>query len=499
MNADTRAARAWLVVCVAVGIAIVVLYPGSYYQDPGLHYLRARWMWAHPWMLVDVWDRPMFTLLYSVPAWLPLSTNRAYLAAKVLTVGLTAATARVTWALARAYDLERPALVIPLLWLQPCVALLCGETTPEPLFALLMATGLLLYQRGRPVASLLTASLLVLVRPEGVPLAAMWALRVAVNPRAGRTSVTRTGSALLILVAPVVWWYLAAQITQDPLFIIHDWPPLSVPLRSVFTGGGLESDVGRWSEILGIVLAIPFGIGVATSIWRRTLAVPLSALLVVAVAHILAGGTGVFGWAPVPSEFVCVAPVIAVVTLVGWNVMTRWLGAIVPSPSRAVGWAVAGVVLLVSAVADAVYIDGQPMSRDWQPIASALAWSTARPPRITRVIWSEAYSDILLGHDPTESTLTYGDRAQVLSTLTGAQPGTLVVWDADIGPSWYRVTGADVERIGYIRMYLTVDTLIGRLPAGVAAIPGFASLHARSGVSRPGQARLQETWLLYRP
>ena len=105
----------------AVGVAIAALYPGNYFEDPGIHFLRARWMWTHPWMAVDAWDRPLFTAVYSLPANLPLSGFSTYLAAKLTTVVISLVTAWLTFKLARAYGLERPALVIPLLWLQPCV------------------------------------------------------------------------------------------------------------------------------------------------------------------------------------------------------------------------------------------------------------------------------------------------------------------------------------------------------------------------------------------
>ena len=69
-------------------------------------------------MAVDVWDRPFFTLVSSIPANVPLSGFATYIVAKLTTVAVVAVTAWLTFQLARAYRLERPALVIPLLCLQ---------------------------------------------------------------------------------------------------------------------------------------------------------------------------------------------------------------------------------------------------------------------------------------------------------------------------------------------------------------------------------------------
>lgn len=497
-KSDARVALGWCVACIAAGLAVVYAYPGAYVQDPALHFLRARWMWSHPWMLVDVWDRPLFTLVYSLPAALP-AAGTAYIVTKIWSVGVTVAAAWLTWQLACGYRLERAALVIPLMWLQPCVFLLSAETTPEPLFALLFALALLWYQRGRLVPSALTVSLLMLIRPEGIALAVLWAWCTVRDPRAGVTLGKRVAVASALVVAPVAWWYLATQITLDWRFIVHSWPPLSVPLRDALAGRKIENPVRAWGEILGVALAVPFTVGAVASVWGRRLGLPLAAVLTVAVVHVVAGGTGVFGWAPIPSAFVCVAPAIALITLAGWNTISSTLAWVPTGARRAVGRAVMVAVLAVSVVGDILVVDGQPSARDWRPIAEMRSAFAARPRPISRMIWSQAYADVLFGHDPLESALTYQDRGQVLALLAAAPSGTLVAWDADIGPSWYSVTGAQIEQIGYITLQRAAYSERGRIPAWADSIPGVARLRGLMGLDRSAPPRTQEFWLLYRP
>jgi hypothetical protein len=497
-KSDAATAVAWCIACIAVGAAVVHAFPGAYVQDPALHFLRARWMWSHPWMLVDVWDRPLFTLVYAIPAALP-GTGAPYLAAKISTIGITAVAAWLTWELARGYRLERPALVIPLMWLQPCVFLLCAETTPEPLFALMFALALVLYQRGRLVQSALSASLLILIRPEGIALAALWAWCTIRDARAGQTVGKRVATASALAVAPVVWWYLAAQITQDPWFIAHNWPPLSASWRSILTGGGVENPVRQWAEIVGVVLAVPFAVGSVGSLWQRRLGMPLAAVLTVAIAHLVVGGAGIFGWAPIPSAFVCVAPAIAVLTLAGWNALSATRAWVPTGARRGVGWAVATVVLVVSLVGDVLVLDSQPSARDWRPISTMTRWFSDHPRPIRRLIWSSAYADVLFGHDPMESALTYGDRDRVVTLLSGSPSGTLVEWDADIGPSWYHLTGDEIEHLGYITLQRTAASERGIIPAWVEATPGIAGLRRLTGLDQPLSVRAQAFWLLYRP
>src|SRR5688572_14723904 len=130
MPAARRAATLWVGAFIAVGGALWVLHPDSYQQDGGYHFLFARWAWVHADLFVDVWNRPAFTLLYSLPA------RAGYAPAKLLTVLVCAACAWQTWRLAIALNLPRSPLAVPLLFLQPSFFLICTETITEPLYAL---------------------------------------------------------------------------------------------------------------------------------------------------------------------------------------------------------------------------------------------------------------------------------------------------------------------------------------------------------------------------
>jgi hypothetical protein len=83
----------WLVLLGAAGVAMSLIYPDSFQQDGGFHFLYARSAWKHPGMFVEVWSRPLFTFIYSFPAQL------GYLPAKLLTVVITLITAgrRFVW------------------------------------------------------------------------------------------------------------------------------------------------------------------------------------------------------------------------------------------------------------------------------------------------------------------------------------------------------------------------------------------------------------------
>jgi hypothetical protein len=494
MSSGSVAPYRWLGVCALTGVALVLLYPGSYFEDPFIHFLRAKWSWSHAWMIVDVWDRPLFTLVYSIPANMPGSGVVAYATVKLTTVAFSVCAAWLTWDIARVYGLERPTLTIPLLWLQPCFFVACGDVAPEVLFALILAVALRLRQRGQIAVSLLTASSLILVRPEGFVVAIAWAWAALADARGPHTTAGRAAMLLSLAIAPALWWYLAAQITLDPLFLVHNWPSLFKPLPSVLVGGGFENIFVRWSKITGLTLLLPFLVGMWTSLRRPEMRFPAAVVLIVFLVHLFAGNSGFFGWAPIPTAFVCVAPAMALVTLDGWNaiapVLTRF-------GRRWVLPATAAVALGVGLVQDVVYADWQPPSRDWRAIADVMTWLRAHPQRITRFIWSRAYADVLVGHDPMENPLRFGDREGALAKLTEAEPATLVQWDGDVGPASYHVSGDELAQRGLVTLRRSSYALSGWLPTDSAS-PGLAALRSILRVP-PDHLRPVELWLLQRP
>ena len=118
------------------GISLAFLYPDSYQQDGGTHYLFARDAWWNHVLLVDVWGRPLFTTLYALPA------RAGYLSAKLATVVVSVATAWQCWRWANDEGLSRAEFAIPFLALQPSVLLLASDTMTEPLFALVIVIAL---------------------------------------------------------------------------------------------------------------------------------------------------------------------------------------------------------------------------------------------------------------------------------------------------------------------------------------------------------------------
>src|SRR6185436_17069944 len=253
----------WLGVFSLAGIALALLYPDSYQQDGGHHYLFARNGWKHPSMFVGVWSRPLFTFVYAFPALL------GYPAAKLFTVLLCIVTAWQTFRIAEKLGLERPALTIPLLFLQPSYFLLSADTMTEPIFALVFAIALRLHLKGRIAAGMVVASMMILARPEGVFLGALWGIWVLLDKRGPPNRLYRLPGTLLLATGAFAWWLAALLITGDPLFIKNNWPTDWIPTGARYGTGSIAIYLVRLPEIAGPLLCLVFLFGLVLLLARR--------------------------------------------------------------------------------------------------------------------------------------------------------------------------------------------------------------------------------------
>jgi hypothetical protein len=432
----------WLGAAAAAGIALAVLYPDSYQQDGGTHYLFARWAWRHPTNFVDVWGRPLFTFLYAFPALF------GYTAAKLFSVAICVATAWQSWRLAEQLSFERAELAIPFLFLQPSYLLLCADTMTEPLFALVFVVALRLHLAGRLIWGMLAASLLILVRPEGFFLGVLWGVWVLLDRRDGRAWWRRIPSPLLLASGAVAWWLAALLISGDPLWIKRNWPPDWQVTGAVYGSGPIWWYASLLSVIVGLLLIVPFAVGLIQLLKERRFATGVSAFLALFLLHSLMYTRGLWGAAGYPRYLVCVAPAMALITLAGWNVIAGRLSQL----SRSLATAAWVVLLALSGLFALFYVDAWGYARDARAVTEMYRWFRAHERPVTRLIWSQVYMCILFDRNPWERPTFSGDHERNLALLRESPTGTLIFWDGDTGPGWFGLRPDDFKAAGYTHL-----------------------------------------------
>jgi len=464
-----RPAFLWLTGCALAGLAMAFLFDDSCQLDGGVHYLFAKWAWKHHELFVGVWSRPLYTLLYSIPA------LAGYRAARLFTVLICLAIGWQTWRMAADLKIERAPLAIAFVWLQPSFFLFCADNMTEPVFALTFIIALRLHHRGRFRAGMLVASLLILARPEGLFLGLLWGIWVIANQ-----GLKFAINLPLLAVGSFIWWATAWLITGDPLFIKNNWPPNWPLTGTVYGAAGLLAYPIRLPEITGLLLVVPFLYGLVSSLKLREYFTLTSTFLLIFILHTILRAYGLLGSAGYPRYMIAISPAIAIITLTGWN---RIASSFSRLPGK-ISICSAVVIIAFSAFGNFLYADGAEWSRDARAISDAYQWFRNHPQPITRLIWSEPYACILFDRDPWENPVFTGNRDDNLELLRNSPSGTVAVWDLRVGPKSNGLIVDDFEKAGFLRLYSRSFLLEGY----ILERPWFGY----------GGPRRQEIFLLYK-
>lgn len=170
-----RAAAALTLAGLAASVVLATLSEGGHHDDDLTHYLFARWAGRWPAYLLHTWGRSGFTVLYALPAQIG-SPQTGWLACRLLSGVLAAATAWLAYRTARAMGLSLAWLVPAIVWVQPLFLKLSFTTLTETPMALYLAAATWLMVMRRPVASAAILSLVCVTRHEGVLFLPIWAV-----------------------------------------------------------------------------------------------------------------------------------------------------------------------------------------------------------------------------------------------------------------------------------------------------------------------------------
>jgi hypothetical protein len=504
---QTGGSRAALIVAlfmVVTGVLLIFLFPGSPEQDVDYHFLMARTAWVDHSYFVDVWGRPLFTTLFAPVAFL------GFVPARFFALAISVAAAWQTYRLACDLRMSRPWLVIPFLLGQQTFFELYSNLFTEPLFALVLVIALRCHISGRIKSGMLVASLLPLARPEGVFVCLFWglwvlalpgrsaaqlamvptasashppSLKLPTSPRLRRTSrrttarqrstvVSRLGSIVILASGVVSWWFAALLLTGDPLFILHNWP--ATWHTDMYGRGTFLSYAERSQEFAGVILIVPFILGLLRGFRSRNLALTTGVFLVLFLLHSIFLKYGLFGEAGFPRYMVSVAPAIAVLTLEGWN--TFFSIKILRPVATIGGWG----TIVFSILQSVHYLDSMVWARDAIAIDEMANHLKQQYPSMPGLIWSNGRMCIILERNLKESPPAT-NREHLLTQLESAPAGTIVFWDSEIGPNWFSTTSAEIEDHGYkflTRRHYSLPALIfppGRFPEIAFLFPPIPS------------------------
>ena len=390
MNAPPReGSPSWLPAALALGataslLALLALTSETLGSgDSFLHYLISRQAWSRPELFLDVWGRPVFTVVYAVPALLGLQAVRLW------SVAISLVTCYATYRMAVAERSKLALMVIPLLVLQPEYLRASFDGLTELLFACLLALALWAFRRDRWLLSAALASLFSMARWEGILLILVWAFFLW----------SRRRLLSFLVFVPHLLWNLFTAIYY------RDWPAVLFPLDLLFRDRSFTPKTYSWTDLLyypvngldllgpALLLLAQLGLIVAGRRHKRL----LTALVAMVAFYVLAAWAmpGVRGAAvPMLRYFVCLAPLIVLYGLDGLNALL--------SVDRRSPWVASFLVLVLVEVAIVAVFSGhalRPRNLHLYLVGAGLAAAVwwLRRPATGGARWRLAGASLLIG------------------------------------------------------------------------------------------------------
>ncbi|HNQ82966.1 MAG TPA: glycosyltransferase family 87 protein [Bacteroidales bacterium] len=281
------------------------------------HYLFARYAPQHIELFFDHWAKPLFVLLASPFAQFGFTGMKIFNAlAGLFTIWFTYRTVQLL-------NLRNPLLVTLLLIFAPMYFVQTFSGLTEPLFALFISIGLYFVVREKFVLSFLIISFLPFIRSEGLILIGVFALYAIVKNQW----------------RPLPWLLTGHILYSVAGFFVHGdllWVFTRIPyarLASTYGSGTIFHFAEKLNYVIGIPIFILFWAGVLSIILklvRRQISKEIFILVFLGflsyfIAHSLFWYFGIFNSMGLQRVLIGVMPMIAIISLTGFNFLTEEL------------------------------------------------------------------------------------------------------------------------------------------------------------------------------
>lgn len=296
-----------LLTCVALFALFVVmghLSTGTLTDDDIGRFLSVQAVFDFPEKILGLWTRPLFMLLYALPARL------GYGAVEVITALVSATACWLSVRSAARLGECHPAWAAFFLGFQPMFLLLSFSALTEPLAALLLIASIERLLAGRLLSSALMAALIPLARLELLPILVLLGLYYAAR---------RSWRSILVLPTGLLAWNLAGWIVSgEPLFLLDR--VFIERNRDVQALGALHYPLG-FIHAVGPVVFFFAILGLVDALRLRRYAILTISFLVMFLYYTLSASlSGSLQSAGYLRHLVTIAPLVAVVAVRGWSV-----------------------------------------------------------------------------------------------------------------------------------------------------------------------------------
>jgi len=316
---------------VAISLIIILAFPVLYFAlfvpfetdtgDSVVHYFFARYAFQNPMLYFDHWAKPFFTLMASPFA------QFGFVGMKLFNGLAGLLSAWFAYRIAKKLDLKFAWLAIVFVFFAPAyfVKLFSGYT--EPLFGLMLIVSIYLVLIQKPVPAAIVISFLPFVRSEGLILILVFALYFIIR---------KNYKAIILLFTGHIFYSIAGLFAGKNLL----WIFIEIPYNAVSIYG--KGNFAHYPTQLLLTLGVPLFmlslLGIAVPLMSMAVnkirlvsnneseirILILGSFLVYFLFHTLSWGLGLFGSMGMSRVLTAMVPLLAVISLIGFNFLISW-------------------------------------------------------------------------------------------------------------------------------------------------------------------------------
>lgn len=285
-----------------IQVLLALHYQELYQEDSYAHYLLAKYAWSHPRLFIDIWARPIPTIL------LALAAPFGIIPTKILTIILSLVCAFFAFKTAQEYKLRHAEFIVPLLIFQSYFLLLSINPLTEVFFAAFLIIAVLFFLQNRYLASAVLCSLLPLIRPEGFFFLLFWFILLIFKKK--------WRFIPLLVLGLAIWNLLSFIRTGQILWLYRNFPWSGE--QAFYGSGDFSHYFNLLPKITGLYLLPLFITGFIYLLAKKKYLF-ISIFAYFFILHAILWKYGLFKSAGYARYFVSIAPVIAIIGLSGYD------------------------------------------------------------------------------------------------------------------------------------------------------------------------------------
>jgi hypothetical protein len=409
--------------------------------DSITHFLFSKYSFVHPSFFIHHWAKPLFVLLSSPFA------QAGMTGMKMFNSLVSTLTLIFTYLTAKKIINDNSFLSIIILCFAPLNFTITFSGLTEPLFAFWLIFSIFLLVSEKEKSAVLFISFLPFIRSEGLILLGIFAFYLIINRKFRIIPLLLTGHVVYSLAGYIYYHDLLWVFTKIPyakLSSTYGSGPLLHFVNQMIFVIGIPFDILLYLGIVFIILSFFFSkLRIQIKYYKEKLILVYGGFLAFLVAHSLFWYLGIFNSMGLKRVMICVIPLMALIAIDGYNLLTR---ALIKKKSAGI---IAGLIFIAFIVV--FPFTGNP---------AAIKWSKEFSPGNDQILMTEMtnyikknYSYSMLYYDPPFISLELGidhfdtTKRKELPEIyknQNIEKDALIIWD-----NWFAVVenGISLEQL----------------------------------------------------